>query len=104
MSAPASPPNPPPVTIGGVTFDRVRYDRGGDVLYLHVGDPTTAVDFDESPEGHALRYDAAGHLVGLTIVHARRLLDRDGRITVTLPPPRLEAGAPELAEALGLPA
>ena len=57
------------------------------MLYLHVGDPATAVDFDASPEGHALRYDAAGRLVGLTLVHARRLLARDGRITVTLPPP-----------------
>ena len=90
------------VTIGGATFDRVVYDREGDVLYLHVGDPATAVDFDKSPEGHALRYDAAGRLVGLTIVGARRLLEQEGRITVTLPAPQLSAGAPELAEALGL--
>jgi uncharacterized protein YuzE len=99
-----SPPSPTRITIGGVTFDRVVYDREGDVLYLHVGDPTTAVDFAESPEGHALRYDAAGRLVGLTIVHARQLLARNGRITVTLPPPQLEASRQELAAALGLPA
>lgn len=99
-----SPPCPTRITIGGVTFDRVVYDWEGDVLYLHVGDPAMAVDFDESPEGHALRYDAAGRLVGLIIVHARYLLERDGRITVTLPPPQLEAGVQELAAALGLPA
>jgi hypothetical protein len=52
------------VRIGDVTFDRVSYDHEADVLYLHVGDPGTAVDFDESPEGHALRFDANGHLVG----------------------------------------
>jgi uncharacterized protein YuzE len=106
MSTPSTPSTPSPagVTIGGTTFDRVRYDREADVLYLHVGDPATAVDFDESPEGHALRYDAAGRLVGLTIVGARRLLAREGRITVTLPAPQLQAGERELAAALGLPA
>ena len=29
------------------------------------------VEFDESPEGHALRYDARGHLVDVPIVNAR---------------------------------
>ncbi|MGH2355535.1 MAG: DUF2283 domain-containing protein [Chloroflexota bacterium] len=90
------------VTIGGTTFDRVSYDGEADVLYLHVGDPRTAVDFDESPEGHALRYNAAGHLVGLTIVNARKLLERDGRITITLPPPQLQADTRQLAVAVGL--
>jgi uncharacterized protein YuzE len=48
------------VTIADITFDRVSYDRDADVLYLHVGDPTGAADFDESPEGHALRFDHDG--------------------------------------------
>jgi uncharacterized protein YuzE len=73
------------VTIGSTTFDRVRYDADGDVLALHVGDPRTAVDFDESPEGHALRFNAAGELVGITIVNAKWLLDQDGEIKITLP-------------------
>ena len=50
------------ITIADTTFDRVSYDREGDALYLHVGDPHAAVDFDESPEGHHLRYDAAAPL------------------------------------------
>jgi hypothetical protein len=37
------------------TFDNVSYDAAADVLYLHVGDPSTPADSDESPEGHALR-------------------------------------------------
>jgi uncharacterized protein YuzE len=61
-----------------ITFDRVSYDRDADVAYLSVGDPSRAVDFDESAEGHALRYDAVGRLVGLTIVGASALLERDG--------------------------
>jgi uncharacterized protein YuzE len=87
------------VTIGGTTFDRVRYDAAGDVLYLHVGEPDTAVDFDESPEGHALRFDSEGDLVGLTIVNARWLRDQGGPVVVTLPP-RVEVDPAALASAL----
>jgi YD repeat-containing protein len=86
------------LTIGSVTFDRVSYDRDADVLYLSVGDPAGAVDFDESAEGHALRYDADGRLVGLTIVGASELLERDGAIVVT--PPQLRVGRDELAAVL----
>jgi uncharacterized protein YuzE len=70
------------------------------VLYLHVGDPGTAVDFDESPEGHALRFDAAGRLVGLTIVGAKALLQRDGHVTVTIPPEQVDVDAATLAPIL----
>ena len=90
------------VTIGGIEFDRVAYDREADVLYLHAGDPRAAVDFDESPEGHALRFDATGRLVGVTIVDARRLLEVEGAITVTMPPPRWRVVARDRAEAVGL--
>ena len=60
------------VNIGGITFDRVRYDRDGDVLYLHVGDPATAVDFDASPEGHALRCAPPGAWWGCRSVKRAR--------------------------------
>ena len=59
------------VTVGGVRFDRVSYDREADVLYLHVGEPDGAVNFDESPEGHALRLDGSGQVVGVTLVSPR---------------------------------
>jgi uncharacterized protein YuzE len=67
------------ITIGSNTFDRVHYDAEVDVLYLHKGDPSTAVDFDESPEGHALRFDARGNLVGVTLVGAKSLIDKEAR-------------------------
>jgi YD repeat-containing protein len=86
------------LTIGSVTFDRASYDRGADVLYLSVGDPATAVDFDESAEGHALRYDGEGRLVGITIVGASALLERDGEVVVT--PPQLRVERDELAAVL----
>lgn len=73
------------VEIAGITFDHVSYDREGDVLYLHVGDPSTAVEFDASPEGHALRYDSEGRLVGVTIVNAKWLVEHEGQVAITIP-------------------
>jgi uncharacterized protein YuzE len=79
------------VKIAGIEFDRVDYDRDADVLYLHVGDPSSAVDWGESEEGHALRYDSDGAIVGITIVNARRILDEDGELAITLPKQRVVA-------------
>jgi len=86
------------VTIAGITFDRVVYDRDADVLYLHVGEPSSAVDFDGTPEGHHTRYGPDGSLVGLTIVNARWLLQNEGEIVVTLPEQKVRA--PDLGDVL----
>lgn len=56
-------------------FDRHDYDEVADVLYLGAGHPSQAVEFDETPEGHALRVDRDGRLVGITIVNARWLIE-----------------------------
>lgn len=55
------------------------------MLYLAADDPVRAVRFDETPEGHAVRYGSDGEIVGITIVNARRLLDENGAIRITLP-------------------
>jgi uncharacterized protein YuzE len=73
------------ITIGSHTFSVVSYDAAGDVLYLHTHLPDGAVDFDETPEGHALRFAADGQVVGLTIVRPRALLERHGKLEITLP-------------------
>ena len=88
------------VVLGDLEFDNVVYDGGADVLYLHVGDPASAVEFDESPEGHALRYDAGGHLVGVTILNARWLLEQGEEVTITLPKP-IQVDRNALAAAIG---
>lgn len=49
------------------------------------GSGTTATDFDESPEGHALRFDTTGALVGITLLDAKRLLEAGQPIVVTIP-------------------
>jgi uncharacterized protein YuzE len=79
------------VIIGGIEFDNNFYDEDADVLYLHVDEPSTAVDWDESREGHHLRFGSHGQLVGLTILNARRILEDDGKIVITLPEQRVEA-------------
>jgi uncharacterized protein YuzE len=83
------------IQIADITFERVDYDSDGDVLYLHHGDPATAVDFDASPEGHALRFDGHGALVGVTIINARWLLEHEGQVTLTIPAPEEIHLAPE---------
>lgn len=79
------------IKIAGIEFDNNFYDRDADVLYLHVGDPASAVDFDATPEGHHTRYGTDGSLIGLTIVNARWLLAEDGEIVLTLPEQKVRA-------------
>jgi uncharacterized protein YuzE len=87
------------IEIGSVTFDHADYDADSDVLYLHVGQPQRA-EGEETPEGHVLRYaPGTQEIVGLTVLGARRLLDRDGNLTVTMPE-AIEASADDLAPAL----
>jgi uncharacterized protein YuzE len=76
------------------------YDDAADVLYLHAGDPAIAVELGESPEGHALRFDARGRLVGVTIVNARWLLEQGEQVTITLPQP-IQVDRDALAAAIG---
>ncbi|HEY5286244.1 MAG TPA: DUF2283 domain-containing protein [Solirubrobacteraceae bacterium] len=83
-------------------FDNVSYDVEADVLYLHVGEPSTAVEFDESPEGHALRFDGEQNLVGVTIVGVKRLVEQDGEVTITVPK-MVFVDADAIAAALELP-
>ena len=87
------------IKIGPVTFDHADYDADSDVLYLHVGEAREA-EGEETPEGHVLHYaPGTQNIVGITVLGARQLLDRDGNLTVTIPEP-IEASAADLAPAL----
>lgn len=79
------------VKIAGIEFDNVDYYREGDVLYLWVGEPRRPGYDDASPEGHYLQFGEDGSLIAITIVNARRILEREGRITITLPERQVEA-------------
>ena len=88
------------VTIDGFVFERSNYDADGDVLYLARGESNMAADAVLTPEGHGVRYGPDGEVIGVTILNARWLLERDGHLTITVPHSvRVEAG--ELAAALG---
>lgn len=74
------------VTIAGTTFDQHEYDERGDVLYLSVGDPREPSRAIATPEGHVVDYDKSGAVIGMVLVNVRFLLERDGALTVTVPP------------------
>ncbi len=87
------------VTIDGLVFERSNYDADGDVLYLGRGESNVAADALLTSEGHGVRFDSDGEVIGVTIINARWLLERDGHLTITVPHSvRVEAG--ELAAAL----
>lgn len=73
------------ITIGTITFEHVAYDADGDVLYLSVGEPREPAESIGTPEGHNVRYDENGQVIGLTLVNASWLLQRDGEVRVTIP-------------------
>lgn len=87
------------IKIGSLSFDHVDYDAENDVLYLHVGEPQVG-EGEETPEGHVIRYaPETNQVVGLTVLGARRVLQRDGHLTVTVPE-TVETSAEALAPAL----
>ena len=66
---------------------------------LTLGDPQTA-EGEETPEGHVLRYaPGTSQVVGRTMVGARQTLERDGRLSITVPE-TIETTAEDLAPAL----
>jgi uncharacterized protein YuzE len=88
------------VTVGSYEFERVRYDSDTDVLCLRRGDsPERAADTFETPEGHLVLLDEVGEVTGIALISAKELLDRDGKVAVTLPRV-VEADTDELARAL----
>ena len=87
------------IRIGPLRFDHVDYDAEHDVLYLHMGEPQRG-EGEETPEGHVIRYAPdTGRIVGLTMLGPRRILEREGRIVVTVPG-AVEAMADDLTPVL----
>lgn len=87
------------IRMGRHEFDDVVYDGVADVLYLHKGKPVPAEETLATPEGHAVRLDG-DEIVGVTIVNAKWLAERDGEVAISTPE-RLAASAGDLATALG---
>jgi uncharacterized protein YuzE len=64
------------VHVGPYEFDHVSYDSDGDVLYLRRGERQEAAETFSTPEGHAVRMDNSGEVIGITIVNAKWLVER----------------------------
>jgi len=88
------------IQIGGRNFEHATYDEEGDVLYLSNGEPRAAASTYGTPEGHAVRFDDRGNLIGMTIVNARWLSSRGEEIVITVSQGQIEAPARDLATAL----
>lgn len=89
------------VHVGPYEFDHVSYDSDGDVLYLRRGEQQAAADTFGTPEGHAVRLDGNGSIIGITIVNAKWLVERNGKIAITVPN-LIETNADDLAAALAV--
>jgi uncharacterized protein YuzE len=79
------------VVIDGIEFDNIDYYREGDVLYLWRGEPRRPASDDASPEGHYLQFGEDGDLIAVTIVNARWIFEREGKVPITLPDRVVEA-------------
>jgi uncharacterized protein YuzE len=73
------------VSIGPFDFDHVSYDTEGDVLYLRAGEAAPAASTYATPEGHAVRLDAEGRVIGMTLVSPKWLIEQEGSLRVTVP-------------------
>lgn len=80
------------IRVGPYNFDHISYDELGDVLYLSIGEPREAADSAETPEGHVIRYDRDEHVIGVSLVSAKWILDHDQAIALTLPKQCAAAG------------
>lgn len=88
------------IHLGPYAFDHVDYDAEGDVLYMSIGEPRPAYDSPETPEGHGVRYDKGGQVIGVTVVSAKWWLEKDGEIKVTFPEAPAVADTREVEAAL----
>jgi uncharacterized protein YuzE len=83
--------------IGSEDFDRVVYDERADVLYLSVGEPREPASQEATKDGHLVRYDEQGKVIGITIVNVKWLIQRDGGVRLPIHVPA-EDLAPALAD------
>jgi uncharacterized protein YuzE len=71
------------LTLGPATFDRLAYDVSADIMHLHVNGAAPDVHVEQCREGHRLRYDEHGKLVGITLIAVTGSLQRGEPVVVT---------------------
>jgi uncharacterized protein YuzE len=88
------------IHIGDHVFDRARYDEVADVLYLTAGEDQSGAKTYGTPEGHAIRLGESGQIVGLTIVNAGWLAERDREVVVSWPQQQVTISARDVGAAV----
>jgi len=84
------------VKLAQITY-AVRYDAEADVAYLRALDhPGPVARTSATTDGHAVSFNEAGEIVGLTIMDAKRLVEEHRAIDAAEP-----IDADELAPAVG---
>ena len=73
------------IAIAGIVFDHHHYDKRGDVLYLNVGPPRSAVRSLEIDGGHTVHYDESDSIIGLTLLNVRHMIETKGYVDLMLP-------------------
>jgi len=86
--------------IGDQEFEHAIYDEEGDILYLRNGEPAKAASTQATVEGHAVRFDEDGIVIGMTIVNAGWLASHEEEITISLPRAQIAVPAGDVAVAL----
>ena len=70
--------------IGRHNFTHVTYDDSSDVIYAkRDGSPTARRE--RTPEEHVWLFDEEDRFHGVALMEPRERLERDGRVSVTLP-------------------
>ncbi len=93
--------HPVSLALGPTTFNRLAYDVNADVMYLHVNGVPPDIHVERCREGHQLRFDERGNVVGLTLVGVTRLLHHGESLVITASE-RIELVPGALATALGV--
>jgi uncharacterized protein YuzE len=88
------------VRIGDQEFEHAIYDEEGDVLYLRNGEPVEAALTQGTAEGHAVRFDDEGNVIGMTIVNAGWLASHEEEIAISFPQKQITVPAGDVATAL----
>jgi len=79
------------VSIEGIEFDNVTYDAPPTSAICGSasrGSPPTTTPYRKGTTSSSAR---TGALIAVTIVNAPRILEREGKVTITIPERRLEA-------------
>jgi hypothetical protein len=87
------------ITIANITFDNVDYDEGGDVLYLHRGDPVRG-RLRRIARGPRPRFDASGDVVGITVTIPLGSWSTTARSRSHLPPQHVDLDGTQLDDVL----